>query len=70
MNEVCFNILYNYTYSSPGELVPAGLRDTLLVYSQQIALGMQYLSSKRYIHRDLAARNILVTSDNICKVRV
>ena len=54
--------------NSPKELVTSGLRDTLLVYSQQIALGMQYLSSKYFVHRDLAARNILVSEHNICKV--
>ena len=54
--------------SSPGELAPAVTSKTLLAYSQQIALGMQYLSSKHFIHRDLAARNILVSADDVCKV--
>ena len=46
------------------------LQETLLSFSQQIALGMQYLSSKHFIHRDLAARNVLVTKDNVCKVKL
>ena len=40
----------------------------LLKISQQVGLGMQYLSAKGFVHRDLAARNILVKKDRICKV--
>ena len=54
--------------SSPGELPMAGLSEKLLIFSQHVALGMQYLSGKGFVHRDLAARNILVSRDNICKV--
>ena len=31
---------------------------------------MNYLASKQFVHRDLAARNILVSSDDVCKVKV
>ncbi len=42
---------------------------SLLSYCRQIAAGMVYLSNKGFVHRDLAARNILLSEDDICKVR-
>lgn len=34
----------------------------------QVALAMQYLSSKNLVHRDLAARNVLLVSEDLAKV--
>eukprot|EP00056_Hartaetosiga_gracilis_P012265 m.195286 g.195286 ORF g.195286 m.195286 type:complete len:270 (-) comp13663_c0_seq29:1321-2130(-) len=39
-----------------------------LFFAFQIASGMAYLASKRYVHMDLAARNCLLHTDNIVKV--
>ena len=37
----------------------------LCVYSIQVATGMSYLESKRFIHRDLACRNVLLASSDM-----
>ena len=52
-----------------GETVEVSMPQLLLEFCQQIALGMGYLSDRGFVHRDLAARNVLVSENNICKVR-
>ena len=51
-------------------MIPPDTPKLLLNYSQQIALGMHYLSSKGFLHKDLAARNVFVTKDDNCKVQI
>ncbi|XP_038062348.1 fibroblast growth factor receptor 3-like [Patiria miniata] len=55
------------SYSNlPG--VSKSLARTLVKFARDVANGMAYISSQKYVHRDLAARNVLVGDDLVCKV--
>lgn len=48
------------------EMVPNASR--IMRMAAEIADGMAYLESKKFVHRDLAARNCMVSKDLVCKI--
>lgn len=57
--------LISYLQTDEGKRLPLS---ECIKMATQIADGMSYIESEKYVHRDLAARNILVGEDNICKI--
>eukprot|EP00049_Salpingoeca_infusionum_P005014 m.87306 g.87306 ORF g.87306 m.87306 type:complete len:1906 (-) comp12825_c0_seq22:1084-6801(-) len=39
-----------------------------LACALEVAQGLRYLASKRFLHRDVSARNVLVSTDGTCKL--
>lgn len=48
------------------QMVPNASR--IMRMAAEIADGMAYLESKKFVHRDLAARNCMVSKDLVCKI--
>ncbi|KAK0142730.1 Receptor-type tyrosine-protein kinase FLT3 [Merluccius polli] len=59
--------IYKNSGKQPEELKALTYND-LLSFAHQVAMGMEFLSSRNCIHRDLAARNVLVTKDRLVKI--
>ena len=60
---------YELATSDSSVILPNQLPSSTLVYMVvQIASGMRYLASLKYVHRDMATRNCLVGQDYVVKI--
>ena len=60
---------YELATSDSSTILPNQLPFSILVYMVvQIASGMRYLASLKYVHRDMATRNCLVGRDYVVKI--
>lgn len=65
VQELCpLGSLSNYLINSTDSID----NNDIILWASQIAQGMEYLESKRFVHRDLAARNILLATKELCKI--
>ena len=62
------NICTYFTHRTSPETLNE-LKHDFLSYCRHVAAGLSLLSSKGFVHRDLAARNILISKDDVCKVK-
>lgn len=66
VQELCeLGSLQDYLINCGDEISPT--KDFKL-WAYQVAKGMVYLQSKRFIHRDLAVRNILLSASRVAKI--
>ena len=73
MNEISFKIVLEYARLGDLEKYlrarPYEIKMGKIVhFCYQIAMAMEYLTSKFMVHRDLAARNVVLVNEDVCKV--